>query len=45
VAQNHLELVAAAVWEASSLQTPLPPDQEAVWETAMAGIAVDSYRR
>ena len=26
-------------------QTPLPPDQEAVWETAMAGIAVDSYRR
>ena len=45
VAQNHLELVAAAVWEASSLQTPLPPDQEAVWETAMAGIAADSYRR
>ena len=45
VAQNHLELVAAAVWEASSLQGPLPPEQEAVWETAMARVAADSYRR
>jgi len=45
VAQNHLELVAAAVWEASSLQAPLPPDREAVWETAMARIAADSYDR
>ena len=45
VAQNHLELVAAAVWEASSLQAPLPSDREAVWETAMARIAADSYRR
>jgi phosphoenolpyruvate carboxylase len=45
VAQNHLELVAAAVWEASSLQPPLPPDREAVWEAAMAAVAEDSYRR
>jgi phosphoenolpyruvate carboxylase len=45
VAQNHLELVAAAVWEASSLQGPLPPEREAVWETAMARVAADSYRR
>ena len=45
VAQNHLELVAAAVWEASSLQGPLPPEHEAVWETAMARVAADSYRR
>jgi len=45
VAQNHLELVAAAVWEASSLQGPLPPAHESVWETAMARIAADSYRR
>jgi phosphoenolpyruvate carboxylase len=45
VAQNHLELVAAAVWEASSLQGPLPPEHETVWETAMARIAADSYRR
>ncbi|MGO8685561.1 MAG: phosphoenolpyruvate carboxylase [Candidatus Dormibacteria bacterium] len=45
VAQNHLELVAAAVWEASSLQGPLPSDREAVWEAAMARIAADSYRR
>jgi phosphoenolpyruvate carboxylase len=45
VAQNHLELVAAAVLEASSLQPPLPADREAVWERAMAGIAGDSFRR
>jgi len=37
--------VAAAVWEASSLQGPLPPQLEAVWETAMARVAADSYRR
>jgi phosphoenolpyruvate carboxylase len=45
VAQNHLELVAAAVWEASSLQPPLPAEREAVWERAMAIIAGDSFRR
>ena len=45
VAQHHLELVTAAVWEASSLQRPLPGDSERRWETAMARIAGDSYRR
>jgi len=45
VAQHHLELVTAAAWEATSLQAPLPPAQERVWETAMARIAADSYRR
>ena len=45
VAQHHLELVTAAVWEASSLQGPLPPDAERRWEAAMARIAGDSYRR
>jgi phosphoenolpyruvate carboxylase len=44
-AQHHLELVAAAVWEASSLQQPLPPERERVWEAAMARIAADSHRR
>ncbi|HXZ99802.1 MAG TPA: phosphoenolpyruvate carboxylase [Candidatus Binatia bacterium] len=45
VAQHHLELVAAAVWEATALQTPLPPERERVWEAAMARIAADSYQR
>ncbi len=45
VAQNHLELVAAAVWEASSLQAPLPPSREPAWEAAMAMVAAESYRR
>ena len=45
VAQNHLELVAAAVWEASSLQPPLPAEREAVWERAMSIIANDSFKR
>jgi phosphoenolpyruvate carboxylase len=44
-AQHHLELVAAAIWEASSLQPPLPQERERVWESAMATIAADSYRR
>ena len=44
-AQHHLELVAAAIWEASSLQEPLPPEREGVWEAAMAQIAADSYLR
>ncbi|HEX6537771.1 MAG TPA: phosphoenolpyruvate carboxylase [Candidatus Dormibacteraeota bacterium] len=45
VAQHHLELVTAAVWEASSLQGPLPAESERRWEAAMARIAADSYRR
>lgn len=45
VAQHHLELVTAAVWEASSLQGPLPADSERRWEAAMSRIAGDSYRR
>jgi phosphoenolpyruvate carboxylase len=45
VAQHHLEQVTAAVWEASSLQGPLPADAERRWEAAMARIAGDSYRR
>lgn len=44
-AQHHLELVAAAIWEASALQTPLPGEREAVWETAMAAMAAMSYSR
>ncbi len=44
-AQHHLELVAAAIWEASSLQEPLPPGRERVWEAAMDQIAADSYLR
>ena len=44
MAQHHLELVAAAVWEASSLQSPLLSDWERVWEAAMARIARESYR-
>lgn len=45
VAQHHLELVSAAVWEASSLQAPLPAEPEQRWEAAMSRIASDSYRR
>ncbi|MGH7687837.1 MAG: phosphoenolpyruvate carboxylase [Candidatus Dormibacteria bacterium] len=45
VAQHHLELVTAAVWEASSLQGPLPAELECRWEAAMARIAADSYGR
>lgn len=45
VAQHHLELVTAAVWEASSLQAPLPVEHERRWEAAMSRIASDSYRR
>lgn len=45
VARHHLELVTAAVWEASALQAPLPAEQERRWEAAMSRIASDSYRR
>jgi phosphoenolpyruvate carboxylase len=45
VAQHHLELVTAAVWEATSLHGSIPAENERRWETAMARVATDSYRR
>ncbi|HZB97001.1 MAG TPA: phosphoenolpyruvate carboxylase, partial [Candidatus Sulfotelmatobacter sp.] len=45
IAAHHLELVVAAVWEASANGKGTARSEERVWETAMAAIATDSYIR
>lgn len=45
IAADHLELVVAAVWEATVAEREAVPGDEPVWERAMAEIATDSCRR
>ena len=45
VAAHHLELVSAAVWEATALQVAPPRRREAVWEAAMAEMAAHAFAR